>query len=360
MEMKMSARRIAIVGAGSLLLPCVGHASVYGFLGNFDVVNDTGSTAHGFEIELEDLHLTDISDVFGGPGRGFPTGKGFDPATSVVRYGAPAITEYTNGASFGVRVTYRGAFNGSDWDFGTPSGTFITPGDNCWSGGGVGYGPGTPCDHFGVGTTKNATKTTYSWLLESATPGELTKSASGASLPTPVWEVVADPVNPDAPPLVIAEIEAPDAQLPNAYGEAMWVKIFKTELEDDVELEALVGGSPEIEGAVVETEWKLLQDKPGRPAADKLRLGEDAPVGANAEAVLRRYEFFAFTGEYDPENHEALVVDDANPLPEELGHYLGAQNVGVNLNVAPVPVPAALPLMLGALGALGALRRRAV
>ena len=73
---------------------------------------------------------------------------------------------------------------------------------------------------------------------------------------------------------------------------------------------------------VVEPGWQARL-KPGRPAADKLRLGEDAPVGANAEAVLRRYEFFAFTGEYDPENHEALVVDDANPLPEELGHYLG-------------------------------------
>ena len=31
--------------------PAIGSAEVIGFLGNFDVVNDTGSMAHGFEIE---------------------------------------------------------------------------------------------------------------------------------------------------------------------------------------------------------------------------------------------------------------------------------------------------------------------
>ncbi len=33
---------------------------MYGTLGNFDVVNDTGREAHGFEIEYEGLHSTDI------------------------------------------------------------------------------------------------------------------------------------------------------------------------------------------------------------------------------------------------------------------------------------------------------------
>ncbi|MCB2007568.1 MAG: PEP-CTERM sorting domain-containing protein, partial [Rhodoferax sp.] len=92
-------------------LPCAGfavaaHASVFGTLGNFDVVNDTGSVAHGFEIELEDLHLGDISDTFGGVGRGFPSGRGFDPQLAVQRYGAPTVTEYdAGGGIFGVRVT---------------------------------------------------------------------------------------------------------------------------------------------------------------------------------------------------------------------------------------------------------------
>ena len=32
------------------------------FVGNFDVINDTGSVAHGFEIDLEGLHSSDITD----------------------------------------------------------------------------------------------------------------------------------------------------------------------------------------------------------------------------------------------------------------------------------------------------------
>ena len=66
---------------------CVRHR----FLGNFDVINDTGQSAYGFEIELKGLHESEITDVFGGPGRGFPTGRGFDPATSVERYGSPLL-----------------------------------------------------------------------------------------------------------------------------------------------------------------------------------------------------------------------------------------------------------------------------
>ena len=66
------------------MLPNVVAASSFGYLGNFDVINDTGQPAYGFEIELEGLHSSDITDVFGGPGRGFPTGRGYDPATSVV------------------------------------------------------------------------------------------------------------------------------------------------------------------------------------------------------------------------------------------------------------------------------------
>ena len=38
-----------------------------------------------------------------------------------------------------LRVRYQGLFDGTRWDYGTPSGNFITPGDNCWTGGGVGY-----------------------------------------------------------------------------------------------------------------------------------------------------------------------------------------------------------------------------
>ena len=216
---------ILTVALSVAISPSVSSAQVLGFLGNFDVINDTGKTAHGFEIDLEGLHSSDITDTFGGLGRGFPTGRGFDPLTSVERYGSPTITEYTNGATFGVKITYTGLFDGANWDFGTPSGTFITPGDNCWSGGGVGYGPGTPCDHFGVGTTQNATKTTYSWLVET-TPGSGLLTNGVVNLPAPVWAVTPQP---GAPPLVAAQIQAPAPENETQFGDAIWVKVFTTE-----------------------------------------------------------------------------------------------------------------------------------
>lgn len=91
--MKKASLSAMAVAVSMALAPGASSAGVIGFLGNFDVINDTGSTAHGFEIELEGLHSYEITDTFGGAGRGFPSGRGFDPLTSVQRYGAPTITE---------------------------------------------------------------------------------------------------------------------------------------------------------------------------------------------------------------------------------------------------------------------------
>ena len=290
------------VGLTVAMIPSLGHAAVIGFLGNFDVINDTGSTAHGFEIDLEGLHSSNITDTFGGPGRGFPTGRGFGPATSVQRYGSPTIADYSNGAIFGTKITYQGLFDGSNWDFGTPSGTFITPGDNCWSGGGVGYSASTPCDHFGVGTSASPTKTTYSWLLETSTPGTLTNGL--VNLPAPVFN--APPQNPANPPVlgaIGAAVQAPlPEQDPNLFGDAMWVKVFTTELEDAIGLEELVADNAKVHNAVTEVEWQLLQFDPGNPDSPPsiLESGYGAPVGPNAASILRRYEFFDFSGDYDP------------------------------------------------------------
>ena len=57
------------MSAGAALLALGGlqgarASTAYGSLNNFDTVNDTGDLCHGFEIELEDLHTTDISYTF--------------------------------------------------------------------------------------------------------------------------------------------------------------------------------------------------------------------------------------------------------------------------------------------------------
>jgi hypothetical protein len=365
--MKLRLSVIATLGAFAFT-PQLASGSVIGFLGNFDVINDTGSTAHGFEIELEGLHSSDITDTFGGEGRGFPSGRGFDPSTSVQRYGAPSVTEYAEGGVFGTRVTYFGLFDGTQWDFGTPSGTFVTPGDNCWSGGGVGYGAGTPCDHFGVGTSKTPTKTKYSWLLETATPGVLSNGV--VALPAPAWQVEPSPVV-GQPPVVAAQIQAPQPENEAQFGEAIWVKVFTTELENEVELEDLIGGNPVIDQALgkTEIEWQLLQTDPGNPEAGKLESGYGVPVGPDAASIVRRYEFYRYSGTYDLETHEADVGSDSHPnhpelegydpaLPTELGSYMGAQNAAVNLAVAAVPEADTWALLLAGLGLIGGIARR--
>jgi hypothetical protein len=354
-KMKFAAAAMASAVVLSLAIaPSVATAAVIGFLGNFDVINDTGQTAYGFEIDLEGLHSSDITDVFGGPGRGFPTGRGFDPATSVERYGSPSITEYANGPIFGTKVTYSALYDGTNWDFNTPSGNVVTPGDNCWSGGGIGYGPGTSCDHFGVGTAGNPTKTTYSWLHESS-PGVLTNANGIVQLPSPAWEVIPDP-NPVAPPQVVARIEAPE---PAAYefGDALWVKVFTIEFEDPTELEDLVGDNQHVQDAETEIEWQLLQKEFNNPLSGKLESGLGVPIGPNAASILRRYEFYEFSGVYDLVSHEAQFdpgFGDSNPGPNDVGTYLGSQNAAANL----IPEPQTCALLLAGFGLLCATARR--
>lgn len=353
------------------ITPSVGNAAVIGFLGNFDVINDTGSTAHGFEIDLEGLYLSDITDTFGGAGRGFPTGRGFG-AGSVERYGSPTLVEYSNGATFGTKVIYEGLYDSTtkSWDYGTPSGTQVTPGDNCWSGGGIGYGASTACDHFGVGTTKNATKTTYSWLLETPTSGVLNNGI--VNLPAPTYQVIPAPVvanQPAAAPQVVAQVQAPLNEVNTEFGDATWVKVFTTELDHPVALEDLIGGNQVIDQAKLakpEVEWQLLQYDSGKGAFGagngQLELGMAAPVGPNAASIIRRYEFYKFGGTYNAETHEAILLgSDSNPGAGDVGAYMGAQNGAVNLvaNIAVIPEPSeALLFVSGLITLLGIARKR--
>lgn len=347
-------------------------AAVFGTLGNFDVVNDTGKTAHGFEIDLDGLTVGDVTDTFGGAGRYFPP--------SVERYGTPTVSA----TSTGVSIVYEGTFAGGAWNVGTPSGAFTTPGESCWSGGGIGYGPATPCDHFGVGTSKTPTSTAYHWLTEVA-PTSSSLLAVTASLPAPTWTVTPAPPpppgSPPAPPKVVAQVQAPAPNVAEGrFGTPEWVKVFTTEYDKPVALEDLVAGNgivPQSPGET-EIEWQLLQTDPGDPAAGKIENGGDA--GPNAEAVLRNYEFYKYVGDLDPENGQALsetpIVDaNGNPISPlrggNIGPLIGRQIEAINLNGVydgppnspPIdaPEPASLALFgTGLLTLAGLLRRSRV
>jgi hypothetical protein len=174
--------------------------------------------------------------------------------------------------------------------------------------------------------------------------------------------------NPLVGNVVVAQIQAPAPEFESQFGEAIWVKVFTTELEAPIGLEELVGGNAKVEQAITETEWQLLQTDPGNPLAGQLESGYGAPVGPNAASILRRYEFYNYSGEYDPETHEALVTfsdshpndpNDPNYDPTktvDLGNYLGAQNAAVNL--AAVPEPETYAMLLAGLGLVGFVVRR--
>ena len=61
---------------------------IIGPLANFDVVNNTGQDAYGFEIDLEGISRSDVSDVFG-LNRNFGTPSPGD----VERYGVPVVDD---------------------------------------------------------------------------------------------------------------------------------------------------------------------------------------------------------------------------------------------------------------------------
>ena len=341
---------LAFVLAAAGPVPVAMAVTTYGTLDNFDVINDTGGETHGFEIELEGIASTDVVYTFGAPYQ---------------RYGDPAVVP--NASNTGVIVRYAATFAAAAWSATTPIAVqpyLPTQGHSCWTGGvadpAIYYAAG--CDHFGISLNATPTKTTYRWLVESA-PGSGTLVPFGtiAALPAPVWNVTP-PAVPGGQPIAAAVVAPPavDPNSPYEFGDALWVKVYVTELPGALQaddLDHMVIDDPNVnivpnEPAEVEFEWVLLQ-------ASKSNLGErefggGAEVGAGNEAVSRRFEFYKYTGQFDAETHEALCdnplaadqqipsqcgAPDANGVAG-VGDLIGAQNVAVNLagavNQAPV------------------------
>lgn len=318
-------------GAAVLAAVCAAPAgaSVFGPLDNFDVVNDTGSDTCGFEIEIEGVHAADVYRTFEAP---------------YIRYAAPTVTD----TAMGVVIHYQGAYDAASRRFvdRTPPAApgYVPAADSCWTGGlGSAY-DASGCEHFGVSQTTMPTATRYRWLACDDTGGT-TPPLAEIGLPTPVW-TVSPPPAPNAAPVVRAEVAIPNPE-GGAWGEAYWVKIYKTEIERPAVLEDLLMEQDAIAGAETEIEWELMQAKP-----DRGLVFNEAPLGAGAEAVIRRYEFYRYdidwgrsntfidpkTGQpktyVDPENGEVVecVVNGCNdPTPDELGAYVGRQIAGFNV-----------------------------
>jgi hypothetical protein len=339
---------IASTALGSLLslTTMSSFAAVYGGLANFDVVNDTGATAHGFEIEIDDIRQTEITSIFGSADR-WP---------NMERYGAPTVVESFSATAARtqkkVLITYQSALVGSNWVAGTPSGTLpVSPNDSCWPYGAPNYGPNYPCDHFGVSTSVSTPNIQYRWLVESS-PGSTSLSTVAATVPNPVWTVTPQPPinNQPQPPIVHVVIAAPE---PNEFefGEPRWVKVTATGVMENVAVEDLVAENPVIQQAEtqVQVEWQLIQVDVGSPGSGQIDLTGVA-LDPGAKAVVYRFEFYQYIGGRDPQTNEAQPLTSDTPVqpdPADLGEFIVAQNAGVNFDgnipaAPPLPIPPTL------------------
>jgi len=312
----------------------------YGTLDNFDVINDTGGDCHGFEIELEGITSADVPYWFGAPYQ---------------RYGEPTIVPTSNG----VIVRYAATYTSGVWSATTPiaAGYFPpTDGHSCWAGVDPNY-LSWGCDHFGVSLNATPTRTIYRWLIENpATPGTLMTFGNNAPIPAPVWNVTpaATPGDPPAVETIIPPI-APEGNA--KFGQPMWIKVWVTTLPNAVHAEDLnhmIIDDPNVnivpnEPAEVEWEWMLLQAKVVNEVITGERVfSQITPNGS--DAVTRRFEFYKYTGQTDPDpdNLGEALCDNPTALDQQLpasprcgapdangvagvGDLIGAQNAAVNL-----------------------------
>lgn len=134
------------------------------------------------------------------------------------------------------------------------------------------------------------------------------------------------------------------APQPNFYefGEARWVKVTASGTLHNVAVEDLVADNAAIKNAKqqTQTEWQLLQVDSGSPGSGQIDLTGVA-LDQCSTGVVYRFEFYKYTGTYDPASHEAFSIngDTATPAASDLGMLLVAQNAGVNFDGVIPPAP---------------------
>ena len=298
-------RRARIRILVSCLILCgatTSHASTaYGTLNNFDCVNDTGVEAHGFEIELDDVHSKDITYTY-----------------DYNHYGVPKITEdNADPLHPKVFVRYASAKNpDGTWAAYTaiPAGPIPPTQGHQFTNPAINFGG----EHFGVGYYGAPTNVKYNWLIDDLTPGHNLIHGPPVYVATPTFTYF-----PVAPAQPVAQVQAvivpppPPAPPVLQFGVATWVKEIKTTTHNPnkVELFDLVDPDPANpseknwangEPAEVEVEWRLLQTEFANAANPKGQLQgapEDLPGGD--EVITRRYEFYKYTGPIDAETGQA-------------------------------------------------------
>ena len=296
----------AALAAGIMsLFGSTAQASIaFGSINNFDTVNDTTHECHGFEIEMDDIHSTDITYTY-----------------NYNHYGVPNITEDNSVPGHPktlIRWESKKNANGT-WASYTaiPAGPIPPTQGHQFTNPAVNFGG----EHFGAGYKAQPSAVLYNWLIDSGSGALVHGGAVQVSTPTFTYypPVVGNP----APPQVQAVIVPPPPPVPPPlqFGKAVWVKEIKTKTHNakKVKLAELLPANPDHperknwtngEPDEVETEWQVLQKNSaladGGVNAKKAAAAEDLPNGN--EVVTRRYEFYKYTGPLDAETGEAMAT----------------------------------------------------
>ena len=121
----------------------------YGSINNFDTVNDTGHECHGFEIELEDCHSTDISYTY-----------------NYNHYGVPKITEDNTLPGHPKCVIRWESAKKADGSWAAytaiPAGPIAPTNGHMFTNPNVNFGG----EHFGVGYMVQPSGIHYNWLID--------------------------------------------------------------------------------------------------------------------------------------------------------------------------------------------------
>jgi hypothetical protein len=337
--MKPSAFRSLLAGlCAAFLAPGAASASTaYGSINNFDVVNDTGTPCHGFEIEIEDCPSTGITYTYDWNHYGTCKITQDDSLPghpkSLIRWSAVRKPDGTWSAHTAVPTTSIAPTNGH---------MFTNPAVN--------FGG----EHFGVGINANATAVKYFWLVDDGAGNLVRGPAVQVATPTftyyaPVPAVPAQGI-PAVPAQVQAVIEPPEPPEIHVkeFGPPVWVKEIRTTTHNnrEVKLRDLVSDDPgdpddvnwrNNEPDEVEVEWEILQaDFNAGDGGPKGRL-EAAPedLDNGDEVVTRRYEFFEYTGPVDEETGE---IGTSNVGPDDIhGDGLGNVN-GIDYDFSTIEV----------------------
>ena len=286
--------------AATLALSTSAVASqAYGSINNFDCVNDTGVETHGFEIEIDYGHTTDITYTY-----------------DYNHYGVPKIyQDVTDPQHPKVFVRYQSAKNANGtWAAYTaiPSGPINPTMGHQFTNPSVNFGG----EHFGVGFMGNPAAVKYNWLIDDGSGNLIHGPSVYISTPSFTYN---PPANGGAGNVVAVVVPPPPPFLPPLeFGKANWVKEIKTTSHNPnkVSLNQLVGDDPgkpqpwaNGEQPEVEMEWKVLQtDFKAAAGGGKNGNLQGAPEGLpnGNEMITRRYEFYKYVGPYDAETGEAM------------------------------------------------------